>query len=220
MDTQLSQALILPRAAAFLFGFAGLMGLLISTVGIYGVVSFGVAQQTREIGIRMALGARREQVLGMGLKRGLILTITGCATGVGLALALSRIAASLLYGVSPTDMLTFTLVPLLLLVIALAACLVPAQRASSLDPIRALRYDQVSAPVQGPQVRFTISSRHWAIMIGAAGRLACCTRGQFDWWNGWRFPLVGINGLELVLGIEPGTRRLRDAPSAQNSQNS
>ncbi|MDP9222612.1 MAG: ABC transporter permease [Actinomycetota bacterium] len=141
METQLSQALILPRAAAFLFGFAGLMGLLISTVGIYGVVSFGVARQTREIGIRMALGARREQVLGMVLKRGLILTITGCATGVGLALALSRIAASLLYGVSPTDMLTFTLVPLLLLVIALAACLVPAQRASSLDPIRALRYE-------------------------------------------------------------------------------
>jgi predicted permease len=141
MDTQLSQALILPRAAAFLFGFAGLTGLLISTVGIYGVISFGVARQTREIGIRMALGARREQVLGMVLKRGLLLTITGCATGVGLALALNRIAASLLYGVSPTDMLTFTLVPLLLLVIALAACLVPAQRASSLDPIRALRYE-------------------------------------------------------------------------------
>jgi ABC-type antimicrobial peptide transport system permease subunit len=141
MDTQLSQALILPRAAAFLFGFAGLTGLLISTVGIYGVISFGVARQTREIGIRMALGARREQVLGMVLKRGLLLTITGCATGVGLALALNRIAASLLYGVSPTDMLTFTLVPLLLLVIALAACLVPARRASSLDPIRALRYE-------------------------------------------------------------------------------
>ena len=83
MDTQLAQALFLPRATALLFGLAGLMGLLISTVGIYGVVSFSVARQTREIGVRMAMGARRGQVLGMVLKQGLILTVTGVGNRSG-----------------------------------------------------------------------------------------------------------------------------------------
>ncbi len=141
MDTQLAQALFLPRATALLFGLAGLMGLLISTVGIYGVVSFSVARQTREIGVRMAMGARRGQVLGMVLKQGLILTVTGSAIGMGLAIALGRMASSLLYGVSPTDTLTLVLVPALLLFVALVACLVPARRAASLDPIHALRYE-------------------------------------------------------------------------------
>jgi predicted permease len=141
MDTQLAQALFLPRTTALLFGLAGLMGLLISTVGIYGVVSFSVARQTREIGIRMAMGARRGQVLGMVLKQGLILTVTGAAIGLGVALALGRMASSLLYGVSPTDTLTLIFVPALLLFVALVACLAPARRAASLDPIHALRYE-------------------------------------------------------------------------------
>ncbi len=141
LDTHISKALFLPRATAFLFGLAGFMGLLISTVGIYGVISFGVARQTKEIGVRMALGARRSQVLGMVLKQGLVLTVAGSAIGLALAFALSRVAASLLYGVSPTDPLTFVAVPLLLLLIATVACLVPARRAASLDPLRALRYE-------------------------------------------------------------------------------
>jgi predicted permease len=141
MDTHLSQALFLPRVAAFLFGLAGCMGLLISTIGIYGVVSFAVARRTKEIGIRMALGAKRAQVLGMVLKQGFMLTVSGAALGLGVSLALSRMAASLLYGVSPTDTLTFILVPIFLLLIALMACLAPAQRAASLNPIRALRYE-------------------------------------------------------------------------------
>ena len=141
MEAHLSQALFLPRAAAYLFGLAGFMGLVISTIGIYGVISFAVARQTKEIGIRMALGARRGQVLGMVLRQGLTFTVIGCAIGLGLALALSRMAASLLYGVSPTDTATFVGVPALLLLIALLACLAPARRAASLDPIRALRYD-------------------------------------------------------------------------------
>ncbi|WP_321476644.1 ABC transporter permease [uncultured Paludibaculum sp.] len=141
METQLAQALLLPKAAALLFGFAGLMGLLISTVGIYGVISFGVARRTKEIGIRMALGARRTQVLGMILRQGLLLTLTGSAIGLCVALALSRVAASLLYGVSPTDTLTFLLIPALLVSIALTASVIPARRAASLDPLRALRYE-------------------------------------------------------------------------------
>jgi predicted permease len=139
MDTQISKALFVPRATAMLFGLAGLMGLLISTVGIYGVISFSVARQTKEIGIRVALGARRAQVLGMVLRQGLVLTFAGSAIGLGVALALSRMAASLLYGVSPTDSLTFLAVPALLILIAIVACLVPARRAATLDPIRALR---------------------------------------------------------------------------------
>ena len=141
MEAQLSHALFLPRAAAFLFGLAGFMALLIATIGLYGVISFAVARQTKEIGIRMALGARRLQVLGMVLKHGLLLTVIGCVIGFGFALAVSRIAASLLYGVSPTDTPTFLGVPLFLLLIALVACLVPAQRAASLDPNHALRYE-------------------------------------------------------------------------------
>jgi predicted permease len=118
MDTHLSNALYLPRAAAFLFGFAGFMGLLISTVGIYGVISFAVARQTKEIGIRIALGARRGQVLGMVLKQGLTLTVIGS-----------------------TDTVTFLGVPAFLMMVALMACLAPARRAASLDPTRSLRCD-------------------------------------------------------------------------------
>jgi predicted permease len=141
METQLTQALFLPRAAASLFGLAGFMGLLIATVGIYGVISFAVSRMTKEIGVRMALGATRTQVLGMVLRQGLVLALAGSAVGLGLALALGRVTASLLYGVSPTDNVTFALVPALLLSIALIACLVPAKRAASLDPLGALRYE-------------------------------------------------------------------------------
>lgn len=141
MDEQLSRALFLPRLTASLFGLAGFVGLLISTVGIYGVVSFAVSRQTREIGVRMALGAHRGQVLGMVLKHGLTLTAIGSIAGLGLALALSRLVASLLYGVNPTDPWAFFASPLILLAVTMTACAVPARRAASLDPIRALKYD-------------------------------------------------------------------------------
>jgi ABC-type antimicrobial peptide transport system permease subunit len=121
-----------------LFGLAGLIGLPISTVGIYGVISLLVARQTKEIGIRVALGARRAQVLGMILRQGLLLTLAGSAIGLAFARALSRMDASLLYGVSPTDSLTFLAALALLIPIAIVACLAPARRAATLDPIRAL----------------------------------------------------------------------------------
>src|SRR5207248_3031946 len=94
MAAHLHQALFAPRVAASLFGLAGLMGLLISTIGIYGVISFAVARQTKEIGIRMALGARRGQILGVVLKQGLMLTVIGSAIGLAGALVLSRTAAT------------------------------------------------------------------------------------------------------------------------------
>ena len=139
MDTHLWQAMYFPRLTAVLFGMAGLMGLLIATIGIYGVISFTVARQTKEIGIRMALGATRSQVVRRIVVQGLAVASIGAGIGIGLALALSRVTASLLYGVSTTDTVTFLAVPSALLLIALTACLIPARRAASLDPVCALR---------------------------------------------------------------------------------
>lgn len=141
METHLANALILPRMGAVMFGLCGAMGLLISIVGLYGVVSFAVARRTKEIGIRMALGARRSQVLGMVLKQGLGLAAVGCVIGLGMALGVSRLAATLLYGISASDWVTFLLTPILLITVALVACLLPARRAAALDPTSTLRYD-------------------------------------------------------------------------------
>jgi predicted permease len=141
LEAHLNNALLLPRMAALLFGICGFMGLLISTVGIYGLVSFAVARRTKEIGIRMALGARKAQILGMVLRQGLALTAAGCAIGIILALLVSRVAESVLYGVSPSDPLTFLLTPLFLALITLAACIVPARRAAALDPMTTVRHE-------------------------------------------------------------------------------
>jgi predicted permease len=141
LETHFNNALLLPRIAALLFGICGFMGLLISTVGIYGLVSFAVARRTKEIGIRMALGARRAQVLGMVLRQGLALTAVGCTIGVILASLVSRVAESVLYGISPSDPLTFLLTPLFLALVTLAACIVPARRAAALDPMTTVRHE-------------------------------------------------------------------------------
>jgi ABC-type antimicrobial peptide transport system permease subunit len=132
---------ILPRAAAAMFGLCGSMGLLITVVGLYGVISFAVARRTREIGVRMALGARRGQVLAMVLRHGLLLTLMGCCMGTAAAFAVSHVARSLLYGITPGDPVTFVLAPLFLVAVSLLACLVPARRAASLDPAGTLRWE-------------------------------------------------------------------------------
>jgi predicted permease len=127
------------RLAGALFGGFAALALVLAAVGLYGVLSYVVSQQTRDIGVRIALGASSGNVTRMVLGRGLRLAAGGIAIGVAVGLAIARTIASVLYGVSPSDPITFSLIPLLLLAITAAACYVPARRAMRVDPIVALR---------------------------------------------------------------------------------
>jgi len=120
--------------------FAGL-ALLLTAIGIYGVMSYNVAQRTQEIGVRLALGAQPRHMLALVLRQGLGLTVLGVVLGLAGALMLTRLLRSLLFEVNPIDPLTFALVPLLLLGVALLACYLPARRAARVDPMVALRYE-------------------------------------------------------------------------------
>jgi putative ABC transport system permease protein len=141
MEEVLSLSLALQRLLMTLMSvFAGL-ALVLAAVGIYGLLSYWVRQRTHEIGIRMALGATAHDVLKMVAKQGAILTAIGIAAGLVAAFSLTRLMASLLYGVRPTDPLTFFAVPLLLAGVAFLASYLPARRATKVDPIVALRYE-------------------------------------------------------------------------------
>jgi putative ABC transport system permease protein len=120
--------------------FAGL-ALLLACVGIYGVMSYSVNQRTREIGIRMALGAERSSVLALVVRHGMAMVLGGVALGLAASFALVRFIRSLLFGVSAFDPPTFLAVAGLLIAVALGACLIPARRASAVDPTQALRAD-------------------------------------------------------------------------------
>jgi len=126
---------------AVMMGVFGVIALGLAAIGVYGVMAFLVSEQTHEIGIRMALGAPRESVLGMVFRRGLTITAAGLVVGLPLAFALARLLASLIYGVTPSDPVTFTGIPLALIGAAALAIYIPARRAMKIDPIVALRYE-------------------------------------------------------------------------------
>ena len=128
-----------PRFQALLLTFFAAIALLLSAVGLYGLLSYLVAQRTLEIGVRIALGAQRGSVLGMFLRKGLTLTVIGLALGVAVSIGITRLMSGLLFGVRPTDPLTFVAVSMVLLLVSLLASSLPAYRASTLDPIKTLR---------------------------------------------------------------------------------
>jgi predicted permease len=127
------------RSLSSLVGFFSLLALGLACLGLYGTLSYSVVRRTREIGVRMALGARRQTVLSLVLRQGLKLVLIGIGIGLGAALAATRLVSSLLYGVAATDPLTFVGVSLLLIGVSLIACALPARRAAGIDPMMALR---------------------------------------------------------------------------------
>lgn len=141
-ETQLiDELLVQERMVAQLSGFFGLLALALACVGLYGLLSFEVTRRTREIGIRMALGARSGDVLRMVVKQGIVVTFIGAAVGIGAAVAVTRYLNSFLYGVHAGDPATIISVAALLVLVALAACYIPARRATRVDPMVALRYE-------------------------------------------------------------------------------
>jgi putative ABC transport system permease protein len=127
-------------ATTLLAAFAGL-AILLAAVGLYGLMSYSVAQRTSEIGIRMALGAQRGEVLSMVLRQGTKLAVAGIVAGVVIGLMLTRMMESVLYGVSAADPISFAGAAVLLVLVALVACYLPARRAMKVDPMVALRYE-------------------------------------------------------------------------------
>ena len=137
----LKQSIVLERIFTSLCGSLAALGVLLSCIGLYGLLSFMVTRRTNEIGIRMALGARPSQVLTLILQQGFALSAVGLVLGIVLALGVTRLMAGLLYGVGTTDIASFTLVPAGLMFTALLASTIPARRAARVDPVAALRME-------------------------------------------------------------------------------
>jgi putative ABC transport system permease protein len=138
MDDEVMNSLGTRRVSMQLFAVFAIAALLLAAIGIYGVMAYSVTQRTQEIGIRMALGAQKSHVLALVIRQGMTLTVIGVVVGLAGAFALTRLMANLLFGVAATDPLTFVVIPLLLLFVALVACYLPARRAARLDPTVAL----------------------------------------------------------------------------------
>ena len=141
LDQGVADSMAEPRMAASVVSLFGGLVLFLAITGIYSVVAYWVAQRTHEVGIRMALGAEKRDVLKMVIGQGLKLALIGVIIGIAGALALTRFLSSLLYGVKPADPLTFIAVSLILIAVALLACYIPARRAAKVDPMVALRYE-------------------------------------------------------------------------------
>jgi macrolide transport system ATP-binding/permease protein len=141
VSQQIDQQVFKERLIARLAGFFGALALILACIGLYGLVSYEVARRTREIGIRTALGAEKQDVLRLVLGQGMRLALVGAAVGIALAFAIMRYAKSLLFGVGAADPLTFAAVTALLMGVTLLACYVPARRATRVDPVVALRYE-------------------------------------------------------------------------------
>jgi putative ABC transport system permease protein len=141
LEQYLGVAVAQPKFNAMLLGLFAALALLLTAIGLYGVMAYSVIQRTQEIGIRMALGAQNVDVLKMVLRQGLRMTAIGLALGLATAYALTRFMQSLLFGVKASDPLTFVVIALLLTCVAILACYIPARRATKIDPMIALRYE-------------------------------------------------------------------------------
>jgi putative ABC transport system permease protein len=141
MDEVLARSIGDWRFYMQLLGLFAAVAILLAAVGIYGVMAYSVNERTHEFGVRMALGAHRADVLGLVAKLALKLTGIGVAVGIALALGLTRLISSFLFGVKPTDPITYAAVALAIIGVALLACYIPARRATKVDPLVALRYE-------------------------------------------------------------------------------
>jgi putative ABC transport system permease protein len=141
MDDVLGASVSQPRFSSQLLGTFAALALLLAAIGLYGLMAYSVTQRRNEIGVRMALGATREDILRIILRHGTRLAIVGIGIGLGLSLAVTRVLSSVLFAVSYRDPETFAGVALLLITVGLAACFIPASRAAKVDPMVALRYE-------------------------------------------------------------------------------
>ena len=141
MDEMISDSVVRPRFQTWLLATFGTLALALAAIGIYGVIAYSVAQRTSEIGLRIALGAPPARVVGMVMRSGAIPVAAGLAIGIAASLVLSKVMTGLLYGVRPTDAVTFVAVTVVLAGVAAAASYLPAMRAAAIDPISALRTD-------------------------------------------------------------------------------
>lgn len=141
MSERVANSLYAARMGAILLAVFGGLALLLASIGLYGVMSFAVSRRTRELGIRVALGARPGDVFRLVLRQGMTLVVAGLVVGLLVAWMVTRLLASFLYGVSATDTFTFAAIPVLLTLVALLACYLPARRATKVEPLTALRYE-------------------------------------------------------------------------------